>query len=356
LAIQKRTGRRGTTWRVEYRGNSQTVSSLQEARALEAKWKSDAAQGVPIVVGRMTLGEWLTEWIDKHDAAPATLRGYRRIIDNHLRPEIGDVRLRALSAGTWRDYARAKRDELSSTTLLQHYRVLHKALEDAKVERKLAYNPLDQVRAPRKARTERAYFTVKDVEKLLKATAGTEYHVPAVLGASLGLRLGEALGLRWRDVDLRAGVVAVRSSLDYYGGVWTIKETKGGEAATLALSPGVVAVLRTHRAAQKRQKMAARAYWQETDLVVCNEIGEPLQPSTFSKRFGELCRSLGMKATYHGLRHSQATILLARGVPLKDVSARLRHSTVALTGDLYGHVLPESEKRIAGVIEDTFGI
>jgi len=356
VSIQKRVGKRGTSYRVEYRGNSQTVDTLEEARALDAKWKNAAAEGVPVVLGKLTLGEWLGAWIERHDAAPSTLRGYRGIVEHHLAPAIGNVRLRDMHAGTWRGYAAKKRDTLSGTTLLQHYRVLHKALEDAKSERKLAYNPLDQVKAPRKARTERAYFTADELAKLLKAAKGTAYYIPAVLGASLGLRLSEVLALRWSDLDLDAGLVVVRHSLDYHKGEWRLKDTKGGEITALSLSARTVAVLKAHRKAQKERRIARAAYWVATDLVNCNEIGEPLHPDTFSGGFGALCRGLKMTATFHGLRHSHATLLLAAGVPLKDVSARLRHSTTALTGDIYGHVLPQSEQRIKHVVEDQLGL
>lgn len=360
MSIQKRKGSRGTTYRVEYRGNSETVDSLEAARALDATWKADAAKGVPIVSGKGTVGDWLDEWLDDHVAAPSTLRGYRTVVDLHLKPAFGKVRLRDFTAGTWRKYVKANPRKLSTTTLLQDYRVLHKALEDAKSADppRLVYNPLEQAKAPKKRNVEREYFTVKQMEKLLKATTGTVYHLPTILGAGLGLRVSEVLAIRWSDIDLDAATVCVRHSLEYYRRKWELKETKGGEVSVLSLSAKTVAALKAHHAAQEQAKRWGdkREYWADLDFVVCNEIGEPLHPKTFSKEFGLLCHGLGMDATFHGLRHSHATMLLAAGVPLKEVSARLRHSTVTLTGDIYGHVLPESEKRINRVVEDKLGL
>lgn len=353
MAIQKRVGKRGITYRVEYRGHSQTVLRLEDARNLEAKWRDDYRQALPIIKTKDTVGEWLDAWIADHDAAPSTLRGYRTIIDKHLKPAFGDVMLRDFTAGVWRKYVKSQKGKLSSTTLLQDYRVLHKALHDARTAHppRLMHNPLDEAEAPKKRNVERSYFTVKQMAALLKATEGTVYHVPAMLGASLGLRVSEVLALRWSDIDLGEGTVTVRHSLDYYRGAWELKDTKGREVAVLSLTAKTVAALKAHRAAQKRQKMAHRDTWVGYDFVVTNEIGEPLHPKSFSGDFGEFCHGLGMKATFHGLRHSQATMLLAAGVPLKEVSARLRHSTVTLTGDIYGHVLPESERRIRDAVE-----
>ncbi len=355
MSIRKAKRKKGTVWVVEGYGprRSKTCATEREAKLLEASWRLHPIARSP---GRMCLGPYLETWLDEHEAAPSTLRGYGSIVRVHLVPDLGTVRLAAFSSAHWRQYAAKKRKTHSGTSLLQHYHVLHRALEDAHLAGLLPANPLDGVRAPKKEKAEVRCFTPAELGTLIGKVDGY-LRMPVLLAALLGLRRGEVLGLQWRDVDVKAGTVIVRHSLDYANGVAVLKGTKAGNVRVLRLTPGLAAELKTHRARQKETKLAHADVWAENGLVVCADDGRPYHPDTISKAFTKTVKKMKLPpVTFHGLRHSHATLILASGIPLKDASARMGHHSIAITADLYGHVLPQSEEQIAGVVEEVLGV
>ena len=173
--------------------------------------------------------------------------------------------------------------------------------------------------------------------------------------ATTGMRRGEVLGLRWSDVDLDAGQLAIVQTLTTINGVPTFGATKSSRSRRVVyIDPQTVSVLREHRKRQREERLIAGPAWTATpDLVFRDEAGVRLQPDLFTRKFSALVAASGLTPIrLHDLRHTYATLALKAGVHPKIVSERLGHATVGITLDLYSHVTPAIAREAAGVVAD----
>ena len=169
------------------------------------------------------------------------------------------------------------------------------------------------------------------------------------LYAIVGLRRGEALALRWSEVDLEGGALRIERTLSEIGGrlIWGAPKTSNG-CRTIALDAETVTLLRSHRARQSAERLALGEGYRDAGLVFCREDGGPIWPGTVSAQFHALSTRAGLPTIrLHDLRHSAASLALAGGVDLKTVSSNLGHSGIAITADLYAHVLPATARAAA---------
>ena len=177
------------------------------------------------------------------------------------------------------------------------------------------------------------------------------------MGLSLGLRRGELLGLRWRDVDLDAGTLTVRHQVQKQGGDWRFVEPKSRESRrALPMPPFLVESLRAHRTRQLAQRFAAGPIWQDHDLVFPTEVGTPQDGMNVTHRFAAQLRAAGLPhMRLHDLRHGAATLLLASGFTLREVQEILGHSTFRMTADIYGHISQDVKRQWSERMQRAFG-
>ncbi len=189
--------------------------------------------------------------------------------------------------------------------------------------------------------------------QMLDELRDTRMFVPALLASLCGLRRGEILALRWRDVDLAAASISVRYSAEQVGTEVRYKEPKSGKSRTVALSTTVVAELRKHRANQGEEQLKLGIRPDENAFVVAQIDGRPLKPTSLTHEWTRLISKTSLPhIRFHDLRHSHATQLLAAGVHPKIASERLGHSTVGITLDLYSHVMPGMQANAAEQVDE----
>jgi len=222
------------------------------------------------------------------------------------------------------------------------HRVLRKALNDAVLWGLLARSPLLGVKPPRQAAPEMRSWTPDEARHFLCVVEGDRLYALWVVVLATGMRRGELAGLRWADVDLDAGVLAVRRSrvsVSYL--VHEADPKTRSSRRTISLDPLVIGVLRAFRRCQLEERLAWGPAWTDTGYVFTSEDGLPLHPERITVLFGRLVASAGLsKVRLHDLRHTSASLMLAAGVHPKIVSERLGHSSVSITLDLYSHVIP----------------
>jgi integrase len=218
-------------------------------------------------------------------------------------------------------------------------------------------NPAAAIRPPRAPRPDLHVPDQDTCAALRERARGRQVEGPVVLALGTGMRLGEILGLRWRDVDLERKVLRVTATLSYIDGEYTFPAPKTYRARrSVDLPAFAVAFLKQRRKAQASQQMRVRDVWQDYGVVLSDEIGEPLAPWTVSADFRRLVSELGLPRTrFHDLRHAHATQLLASGVHPKAVSERLGHSSVAFTMDTYSAVIPSMGRAAADTADHLFG-
>jgi integrase len=217
--------------------------------------------------------------------------------------------------------------------------VLRSALDAAVRDQLLAHNPVAAVKRPGVPRREAAHLDAAGVTKLLATADQSRHHCALVVIASTGLRRGEVLALRWRDVDLDAGVLTVRGTAARVNGKLTISPPKTTRSRwVVPLSPAVVTMLRKHRKTQITERLRAGDQWTDTGLVFTNEFGGLVDPQELLRAVKRAAKAVGLEGVSpHTLRNSAATRWLEAGVHIKAVSDLLGHSSVAITGDTYGH-------------------
>jgi len=340
------------------------------ARAEYERLRVEVRDGMHVDTGKVTVGQWLDEWLAGRGKIRETTRAsYTSHIECHLRPHLGHVQLSALRAthieAAYREIVAGNAARLEAgkratgpATIARVHATLRAALNTAVRRRMIPQNVASYVELPSSSRPPVVVWLPADVGAFLDrldATAdrlGPLFHL--VIAA--GLRRGEACALRWADVDLDRGSLRISRSRSTIGFrvVEGAPKTKGS-ARTLSLDAGTVAVLRAHRKAQAEGRLAWGGAWVDTDGVFVREDGELIHPEHVSNRFAAVVKAAGLpRIRFHDLRHTSATLGLAAGESMKEISDRLGHSTIGITADTYTHVLPavaqESAERRAALV------
>lgn len=224
----------------------------------------------------------------------------------------------------------------------------------------LAVNPADAVKPPRAVHKEIQALDEKGAAELLRSLEGTRFHLPALLAIGTGMRRGELLGLRWQDVDLKAGKLAVRQNLQQISKGLLYKSPKTGMGErSISLMTSTVTALRKEKKRQAALRLQKGSAYQGNDLVLSEDGGSQWTPNRFSAQWHKAVTGRGQMVRFHNLRHTHATLLLRQGIHPKVVSEWLGHSTINITLDAYSHVMPdmqdEAAEKLDGVLKAAMG-
>ena len=282
---------------------------------------------------------------------------YKCIADCHIVPTLGRKKVAKLTVADVQHLLASKLSggpdgdprPLSVSTVRRIRSVLAQALEVCLVDGSLARNVAALTSAPKAAGTEGRTLTHAQAKRLLKELEGHRLGALFIVMLSTGLRRGEALGLRWDDVDLRKRVVVVRRQLRRIGGQLITREVKGRKSGrSVDLPAPVVQLLKDHRTAQAAARTGSNGLWEESGFVFTTQYGSALDPRNVHRDFQTICMKAKLGKWHpHELRHSAASLMLAEGVPLQVVSDILGHSSIRITADVYGHVLQPQRREAA---------
>jgi integrase len=353
---------------VDGRRKRKTVYGATQREVLDklAAIRRTLDAGLPVGTSRpMTLGDYLEAWL--RDTLPTVVRpstaeSYSSLTRQHIIPGLGHHRLDKITAVHIRAFLKDKSAQisprtnrpLSPRTLQYLHAVLRLALEQARRDDLVVRNVAGLVAGPRVQRVEIEPLTPEEAGALL-AQAATDRLSPLwLLVTALGLRRGEALALRWEDVDLDRGHLQVRATLQRVGGELVRAEmpkTKSSRRA-LPLPALVVTALQSHRAAQVQERLASDV-WIDDTLVFTTGVGTPLEPRNVLRSFHALCdRAQVRRVRIHDLRHAAASFMLLQGVDMRVVMGTLGHSRLATTSDLYTHLLEPVQRAAADRMDD----
>jgi integrase len=351
-------------------GKRRTVSAKTKTECREKlrKAMSDAGQGIVFDAKGQTVEAFLEGWLEdivKPSASHRTYATHRQQVRSHVAPSIGTVKLEALRKAhidhLYADLLRGSdgKRPLAPSSVRRVHAVLHAGLEEAVRSDLIPRNPAAHANKPKVKQEEIEPLDTEQALTLLNAARGDRFEALYVLCLTAGLRQGEALGLKWRSVDLDAGTLRVERQLQRRRGEngepgrLEFSEPKNASRRTVGLPQRAVDVLRSHRKRQSEDKLRAGALWEDHGLVFASTTGKPVDSQNVVNRyFKPLLERAGLPAIrFHDLRHSCLSLLAQRGEPIRDLQALAGHSTAAFTLQRYTHHYDSSARRTA----DTMG-
>ena len=341
-----------------------------DAEAFLLKINAEQADGIYLAPETVLMNDYLADWLENY-AKPrvraSTYEGYERIVKKHLSPALGKFEIKKVTptlidrlyANLLRHGRQDGKGGLSAKTVLYTHRVLSEALEHAVKKNLIARNPaknLTNVPKPKKFRS--SIYTVEELLHLLEVIRDTPYELAVALAGLCGLRRGECLALRPEDVDFERHVLHIRRQLIEVNRELQFTEPKSMESIrTIGAPLEVFEIIQRRMQAIQRHKEMLQAEYQEHELLLCGNNGMPFRPRNFTANFKAILVKNRLKdIRFHDLRHTCASLMLTSGVALKTASEILGHSSIAITADLYTHVMEDTKLAAARQIgECVFG-
>lgn len=313
----------------------------------EHKVKMD--KGTQIMPSEYTFAQWLDYWykdIILPQIEETTAYGYRGMIENYLKSQLGEIRLQKLTARDIQQYYTWLMDEkkLSPNTVIKHHNLLTNTLNAAERQEYITKNPMRAVSPPKKRQREAKFYTPEQLGILLDKAVGTRLELPVFICAYLGLRRGELCGLRWGDVDLEHKTITIENTRTQAGKKEIEKGTKTASSTrTLYLPDTLCDMLKAAKEHQQACRAEYKNAYDDNDYVVVMEDGRPFRPNYLSELFGKFLADNDLpKIVLHELRHTFASLSNQAGIPAYNIGKALGHSTPATTQKIYTHLLDQT--------------
>jgi integrase len=348
---QGHTYKVGNSYRTVIHYNGHIVTAMAATTQESRKRAKEKLEKLPKLVtskgslpqSKIALGKYLLEWLEeehKHQIAHSTWKRYRALAVHHIVPVIGQIPLRKIIPSdiqlvltTMREAGQSPRSQQQARALLSV------ALGEAENNEYIPSNPVKKVRIPVNKTREIEPLIIEEVKRLLETYKDTYMSARLHIALLCGLRQGEALGLRWQDVDLVNGVLEVRNQIQMIDGELQLTGLKTERSRrSLVLTSGSVESLKAHREIVTQMSSVYGIDWQENDLVFPSLDGSPKQSTLDFNDWKRALRLCGIKPRrLHDARHTAATLMYGQGVGIEVISRALGHSSSAITSKLYVH-------------------
>lgn len=340
-------GKRRTKWvntGLPVRGNKKKA----EAFLMEERKKFQTAEPV---TGGVLFADYIEQWLEvaKPTIAVATYASYCSMVKRVIAPYFRERRitLQGLTPKDIQDFYLEKLKTVSASSVIHYHANIHRALKHAVKLDLIPTSPADKVDRPKKDRFIGSFYDAEEVNKLFEVSKGTKLEFPILFGAFYGLRRSEALGLKWDAIDFENDSITIRhtvTSVTLDGKVQLVAadttKTKSS-LRTLPLVPFVKERLLVLKKEQENnRRLCGRSYHKQFAGYVCiNEMGDLIKPHYVTEQFPKLLDANGLRRIrFHDLRHSCASLMLANGVPMKQIQDWLGHSDFSTTANIYAHL------------------
>lgn len=344
---------------------TKSFKKLKDAKDWELEILKDYKDGNLNFKGNITVSEFLDYYLDnviEGKRAYTTVKRYKIQVDC-IKSSMGHLRLDKLKTPLvdrfYNDLAKEMRTYKDGTTkrrysngsIIKVHRLFRQAIDKAVAWDIIAKNVVDYAEVPKDDEREISTWSIKEINQFIEEIKDTKLYLPVVIAFHTGLRQGEICALRWEDINLEEGILTVNNNMIEKKGIGLVLESPKTEAskATIALTEGIIKVLEKELIEQKKHKLKTGI----TLEYVCSwEDGRAIRPIYLSRTFTKYVDKSNLKKiTFHGLRHSHATILYSAGANSQEISKRLRHSRVSTTDDIYIHVTEEIKKSTANIFD-----
>ncbi|OMC94466.1 site-specific integrase [Paenibacillus sp. FSL R5-0636] len=331
--------------------------SEREAKRALREAQVQADKGSYCEPSKLTYGEFLIEWFrgKSSNYGTQTIKSTESYIRLHIKPQLGQYPLAKLNIIIIERFVNDLREKgLAEGTIKRIFNVVTASLNSAERKDVIARNVASRIdNKPKAKRKDMQIWNANEVRHFLHTIRKEEvrYYEAFHLALATGMRQGEILGLRWRDVDLERGVISVRQTLSHDG-----KELRAGAKTTtsirtISFDVDTIQMLEKWMRRQQQEKDDAGAMYINHDLVICTTVGTPTTPRNLSRTWYNMLKKSELHPiTFHDLRHTHASLLLKNNVHPKIVSERLGHASIQITLDLYSHLFPNMQEGAAHLI------
>ena len=360
-------GKRKTKWistGLTVKGNKKRA----EAILMDAR-RNFNPEEPKVMNGDILFADYMEQWLDiiKSSVAVPTFASYsttvKRVVAPYFREK--EITLKNLTAKDIQEFYMKELQRVSASSVIHYHANIHKALKYAVKIDLIDVNPADKVERPKKDRYVGSFYDADEVNALFEAAKGTKLELPILFGAFYGLRRSEAIGLKWDAIDFEQNTITIRhtvTSCDLDGKhVLVASDTTKTKSSmrTLPLVPFMrERLLALKEEQQENRRLCGRSYIKDyIDYVCVNEIGDLIKPHYVTESFPKLLKANGLRhIRYHDLRHSCASLLLANGVPMKQIQEWLGHSDFSTTANIYAHLDYSSKLTSADAMLNGLGL
>ena len=360
-------GKRKTKWistGLTVKGNKKRA----EAILMDAR-RNFNPEEPKVMNGDILFADYMEQWLDiiKSSVAVPTYASYaatvKKIVAPYFRKK--EVTLKNLTAKDIQEFYLKELQRVSASSVIHYHANIHKALKYAVKIDLIDVNPADKVERPKKDRYVGSFYDADEVNALFEAAKGTKLELPILFGAFYGLRRSEAIGLKWDAIDFDQNTITIRHTVTFCDldgkRVLVASDTTKTKSSmrTLPLVPFMRERLLALKEEQKEnRRLCGRSYIKDyLDYVCVNEIGDLIKPHYVTTAFPDLLKANGMRhIRYHDLRHSCASLLLANGVPMKQIQEWLGHSDFSTTANIYAHLDYSSKLTSADAMLNGLGL
>ena len=361
--------------------HTKTIHGTKKDAQIElAKFVADVQNGRVIEGKSLKFSEFTEIWkIDygSKELAPSTYKRYCRMLETRILPYFGHFYINKIKPtdimqfydllGRDTQLVRKKSNNgkktlkpLSGKTILEHHRLLRAMLHKAIYWQLLVSNPAERVQPPKAMKPKRRYYDDEQCKILLEnltelSEEQIKYKVAIILTIFTGVRLGELMGLEWQDVDFKTGIVSINRSSQYLAdkGVFTKTPKTESSIREVAIPDFVVSLLEEYKLWYDEQKSFYSELWTNSNRLFVQADGKPMHPSTISKWFVKYVAQIGLPViNFHGLRHTNATLLISQNIDVAVVAARLGHAQITTTFNFYVHPIISHNRNAGNVLQN----
>lgn len=358
-----------------------TVHGTKKDAEVElAKFVTEVQNGLVIDGKSLKFSEFTEIWkrdYGSKELAPSTYKRYCRMLETRLLPYFGHFYINKIKpTDIMKFYDLLEKDTqlvrkkgnngsktkkpLSGKTILEHHRLLRAMLHKAVYWQLIVANPAERVQPPKARKPKRRSYDDEQTKILLEnlellSSEDTKYKVAIILTVFTGVRLGELMGLEWPDVDFKNGIISINRSSQYLAdmGVFTKVPKTESSIREIAIPEFIISLLEEYKLWYEEQKSIYGELWMNSDRLFVQADGKPMHPSTISKWFVKYVGQIGLPViNFHGLRHTNASLLVAQNVDIAVVSARLGHAQISTTLDFYVHPLLSHNRKAGYALEN----
>ena len=360
---------------------TKTIHGTKKEAEIElAKFVADVQNGMFVEGKSLKFSEfteiWKRDYASK-ELAPSTYKRYCRILETRLLPYFGHFYINKIKpTDIMHFYDLLSRDTqlvrkkdnngkktikpLSGKTILEHHRLLRAMLHKAVYWQLIVANPAERVQPPKARKPKRKSYDDEQTKILLEnlellSSEDTKYKVAIILTVFTGVRLGELMGLEWQDVDFKNGIISINRSSQYLAdmGVFTKVPKTESSIREIAIPEFIISLLEEYKLWYEEQKSIYGELWTDSDRLFVQADGKPMHPSTISKWFVKYVGQIGLPViNFHGLRHTNASLLVAQNIDIAVISARLGHAQISTTLDFYVHPLLSHNRKAGYALEN----